>query len=116
MNVSQQHILRIKGRRRRVSLEQVMWEALVDIANQRKCSVHEVVTEINQFRDRKSLSAAIRCYIVQCLRISARLSINRSRIGIEKVITGCIERQARDDPALPRIILEALTEAGYEVT
>src|SRR4051794_5449312 len=99
MNVSQQHIVRINGRRRRVSLEQVMWEALVDIADQRRCSVHAVVTEINQLRDRKSLSAAIRCYIVDCLRTSARHSINRSKIGIEKVITACIERQARDDPA-----------------
>ena len=57
------HNLYVSGRRTTVRLEPLMWEALTSIAAQRRQSVHELATEIDQGRT-GSLTAAIRVFIV----------------------------------------------------
>ena len=51
-----------------------MWEALRDIARQRRVSVHDLVTAIDRQRSESSLTAAIRVYIVNFYRAAAVLS------------------------------------------
>lgn len=48
-----------------------MWEALHDIAQQRRLSLHDLVTEIDQDRSASSLTAGIRVYIVDFYRAVA---------------------------------------------
>ena len=50
-----------------------MWEALRDIAHQRRVSVHDLVTAIDRQRSASSLTAAIRVYIVNFYRAAAML-------------------------------------------
>jgi predicted DNA-binding ribbon-helix-helix protein len=61
-------IVWIAGRRTGVPLENVMWEALHDIARRKGCSVDALVTEIDHERGSRNLSAAIRSYVVAYYR------------------------------------------------
>jgi predicted DNA-binding ribbon-helix-helix protein len=68
------HNVVVAGHRTSVRLEPVMWEALRDIARQRRVSVHDLVTAIDGQRRESSLTAAIRVYIVNFYRSAALLS------------------------------------------
>lgn len=68
------HNVVVAGHRTSVRLEPVMWEALRDIARQRRVSVHDLVTAIDRQRRESSLTAAIRVYIVNYYRAAAVLS------------------------------------------
>lgn len=57
----------VSGHRTSVSLEPVFWEQLRALAAQRRISVNELVTEIDQQRV-GSLSSAIRVYVLESLR------------------------------------------------
>jgi len=48
-----------------------MWDALLEIARQRKTNVNQLVTEIDRQRNSSSLTAAIRVYIVDFYRSAA---------------------------------------------
>lgn len=57
----------VAGHRTSVSLEPIFWEQLRTIANQRRLSVNELVTLIDQQRN-GSLSSAIRVFVLESLR------------------------------------------------
>jgi predicted DNA-binding ribbon-helix-helix protein len=55
----------IGNRRTSVRLEEVMWAALADIAEQQGKTVHDLIAGINRDHNQANLSAAIRVYIVE---------------------------------------------------
>lgn len=61
----------VGGHRTSVRLEPVMWEALRDISDRLKVTVHDLVTDIDRERTASSLTAAIRVYIVDFYRAAA---------------------------------------------
>ena len=62
----------VVGRHRTsVRLEPVMWDALHDIADQLRVTMHDLVTVIDRERTASSLTAAIRVYIVDFYRAAA---------------------------------------------
>jgi predicted DNA-binding ribbon-helix-helix protein len=63
----------VAGHRTSVRLEPVMWDALRDIAREKDMAVNALVTEIDRHRGAPSLTAAIRVYIVDFYRRSARI-------------------------------------------
>ncbi len=54
----------VSGHRTSVSLEPIFWDQLRTLATQRRISVNELVTEIDQQRS-GSLSSAIRVFVLQ---------------------------------------------------
>ena len=64
----------IDGRRTSVRLNEVMWDAFKDIAQQQHCSVHELATSIAGHREAETLSTAIRAYIIEYYRSLVRRS------------------------------------------
>ena len=73
------HNIVVAGHRTSVRLEPVMWEALRDIAAQRRLSVHDLVTAIDLQRSESSLTAAIRVYIVNFYRSAAAMLSDRTQ-------------------------------------
>jgi predicted DNA-binding ribbon-helix-helix protein len=65
------HNIVVGGHRTSVRLEPVMWEALQDIAQQQRATIHDLVTHIDRQRIESSLTAAIRVYIVNFYRAAA---------------------------------------------
>jgi predicted DNA-binding ribbon-helix-helix protein len=55
--------LMIAGHRTSISLEDVFWQGLKDIAAERKMTVPALVAEIDAARPRVNLSSAIRVYV-----------------------------------------------------
>jgi predicted DNA-binding ribbon-helix-helix protein len=60
--------LQIAGHRTSVSLEDVFWSALREIATARGLSIAALVAEIDQARGQANLSSAIRVFVVEVLR------------------------------------------------
>ena len=58
--------LMIAGHRTSISLEDVFWQGLKQIAAERKMTVPALVTEIDAARPRVNLSSAIRVYVYGC--------------------------------------------------
>ncbi len=65
--VSKKRSVVVSGHRTSVSLEPVFWDQLRALAAQRRISVNELVTEIDQQRA-GSLSSAIRVFVLQSVR------------------------------------------------
>ena len=65
------HNVVVGGHRTTVRLEPVMWDALHDIADRLRVTVHDLVTEIDRERTASGLTAAIRVYIVDFYRAAA---------------------------------------------
>jgi predicted DNA-binding ribbon-helix-helix protein len=65
------HNVVVGGHRTSVRLEPVMWDALHDIADRLRATMHDLVTEIDRERTASSLTAAIRVYIVDFYRAAA---------------------------------------------
>src|SRR5690349_17362015 len=65
------HNVVVGGHRTSVRLEPVMWEALQEIAQAQRVSVHRLVTDIDRDRSASTLTAAIRVYIVNFYRAAA---------------------------------------------
>ena len=59
--------VRIAGHLTSVSMEEVFWDALREIASMRKISVNALVTEIDRTRD-GNLSSALRVYVFETTR------------------------------------------------
>ena len=57
----------VAGHRTSVSLEPIFWDQLREIASQRRISVNELVTLIDQQRN-GSLSSAIRVFVLENVR------------------------------------------------
>ena len=57
----------VGGRRTSVCMEDVFWDQLRAIAKSRAQSLHDLVAEIDNRRERKNLSSAIRMFIVSRL-------------------------------------------------
>ncbi len=57
----------IAGHRTSVSIEVEFWDALREIALQRKISINDLIAEIDNARD-GNLSSAIRVYVLKCLK------------------------------------------------
>ncbi len=65
--VSKKRSVVVAGHRTSVSLEPIFWEQLRALAAQRRISVNELVTEIDQQRA-GSLSSAIRVFVLENVR------------------------------------------------
>lgn len=65
--VSKKRSVVVSGHRTSVSLEPVFWDQLRALASQRRVSVNELVTKIDQQRA-GSLSSAIRVFVLESLR------------------------------------------------
>ncbi len=61
----------VAGHRTSVRLEPAMWDALQDIAQRMRLTIHDLVTLIDRERTSSSLTAAIRVYIVDFYRAAA---------------------------------------------
>lgn len=61
----------IAGRRTSVRLEQLMWDALYEIATRENMTVHDVCAKIESSRSESSLTAGIRVYILSYFRSAA---------------------------------------------
>ena len=59
-------------RRTTLRLEPAIWEALVEIANQRGRTLHDIVTEIAGNDPNPNLSSAVRVYVVEFYRAKLR--------------------------------------------
>ena len=79
--------LYVGARRTSVRLEPVMWEALVEIAEHRGRSVHDLVTEISAGHDAPNLSAAIRVHIVEFYRERLRSGATVRQPASDRTIT-----------------------------
>lgn len=66
--VMRKRSLQIAGHRTSVSLEDVFWSALREIAATRGLSIAALVAEIDQARGQANLSSAIRVFVVEVLR------------------------------------------------
>lgn len=65
--VSKKRSVVVAGHRTSVSLEPIFWDQLREIATQRRISVNELVTLIDQQRN-GSLSSAIRVFVLETVR------------------------------------------------
>lgn len=65
--VSKKRSVVVAGHRTSVSLEPVFWDQLRHVATQRRVSVNELVSEIDQQRA-GSLSSAIRVFVLESIR------------------------------------------------
>jgi predicted DNA-binding ribbon-helix-helix protein len=65
------HNVVVGSHRTSVRLEPVMWDALHDIADRLRVTMHDLVTVIDRERTASSLTAAIRVYIVDFYRAAA---------------------------------------------
>ncbi|MFD0987719.1 ribbon-helix-helix domain-containing protein [Methyloligella solikamskensis] len=61
---SSKRSITIKGHRTSVSVEGEFWEALAEIAGEDGTSVAKLVERIDETRGQKSLSAAIRAFVL----------------------------------------------------
>jgi len=57
------HTLNIRGRKTSISLESEFWDALQEIADEKRLSVTELVRQIDAERKNVNLSSAIRVYV-----------------------------------------------------
>lgn len=64
----QKRSVRIAGHPTSISLEDAFWDALREIANQRKIRLSELVEEIDAERSSQNLSSAIRVYVLSSYR------------------------------------------------
>ena len=62
------HSIAIDGHRTSVSLEDMFWTALKEIAKQRGESLQHLVTNINANRQSTNLSSAIRMFVLKCYK------------------------------------------------
>jgi predicted DNA-binding ribbon-helix-helix protein len=65
------HTVVVGAHRTTIRLEPQMWDALKDIAQRRRMTIHDLVTSIAEARSASSLTAAIRVYIVDFYRAAA---------------------------------------------
>jgi predicted DNA-binding ribbon-helix-helix protein len=65
------HNIVVGRHRTSVRLEPMMWDALQDIAQRLRQTMHDLVTNIDRERTASSLTAAIRMYIVDFYRAAA---------------------------------------------
>jgi predicted DNA-binding ribbon-helix-helix protein len=61
----------VSGHRTSVSLEDAFWQALVEVARQRRMSLNALVSEIDRSRD-GNLSSALRLFVLEEIRRTAR--------------------------------------------
>lgn len=60
--------IRVGPRRTSLRLEPIMWDALADIAKERRSTIDDVITEISRSYEETNLPAAVRVYIVKFYR------------------------------------------------
>ena len=60
-----------------VSLEDVFWDSLKEIASSRQTGVSELVNAIDAERQASNLSSAIRLFVLDHYRIGAGLAVDR---------------------------------------
>jgi len=85
------HNIVVGGHRTSVRLEPQMWDALQDISQRRRATVHDLVTDIDRSRTASSLTAAIRVYIVNFYRAAAVLrgdgqAVDRAESELDHVV------------------------------
>lgn len=68
----------IAGHKTSVSLEDQFWDALKQIAGERKVTLSDVVQEVDQKRKQGNLSSAIRLFVLDYYRSHYSLSRARS--------------------------------------
>ena len=61
----------IAGHRTSVSLENIFWDSLRDLAQQRDISTNQIVEQIDAERGAANLSSAIRCHVMAHTKQSA---------------------------------------------
>ena len=73
----QKRSLTIAGRKTSLRLEPLFWTCLREIAEERQCTVSELIAQIQDANHRNNLSSAIRVFIVEYFR-KKPLATNRS--------------------------------------
>jgi predicted DNA-binding ribbon-helix-helix protein len=68
------HSLTIAGHRTSVSLEQVFWQALKSLADNRGVSLAALIAEVDAGRGEANLSSAIRVFVLKSVRNAATAS------------------------------------------
>ena len=63
--------VRIAERKTSISVEDNFWQSLKDIAEERNCSVDELITQIKEISDQRNLSSAIRVFVLKHFREKA---------------------------------------------
>ena len=67
------HTLNIHGRKTSISLETEFWDALQEIADEKRLSVTELVRQIDAERKNVNLSSAIRVYVFKHYHAAAQI-------------------------------------------
>ena len=81
------HSIWINSRKTSVSLENVFWLGLREIADNEHVSVHAVVERIDRSRDTCNLSSAIRIYVLNHFRRERDQQVARSDVGDQPSIS-----------------------------
>jgi predicted DNA-binding ribbon-helix-helix protein len=68
----------IRGHRTSISLEHAFWEALNDIASERRMSLAQLVSEIDETRGTAGLSGSVRIHILDHYRQRAHGTDSKS--------------------------------------
>lgn len=67
--------IRVKGRRTSVRLEESMWRALHEVAENKKCTIHDLCNAIEDTKHPgASFSAALRVFLMEHYRTRARMN------------------------------------------
>lgn len=62
----------VTGKRTSIRLEPAMWDALHDIAERERMTIHQIASQIDRHRcQTSSLTAAIRVFILEYYRVAA---------------------------------------------
>ena len=60
--------VRVSGHDTSITLEEPFWQALQDIAQEKQCSLNQLISLIDEDRKSHNLSSATRVYILQHLQ------------------------------------------------
>jgi predicted DNA-binding ribbon-helix-helix protein len=64
----------IDGHKTSISLEDAFWSGLKEIAHRRGATVSKLVTQIDETRQQDNLSSAIRLYVLEQIRMLAKIA------------------------------------------
>jgi predicted DNA-binding ribbon-helix-helix protein len=64
----------IDGHKTSISLEDAFWSDLKEIAHRRGATVSKLVTQIDETRQQDNLSSAIRLYVLEQIRMLAKIA------------------------------------------
>lgn len=73
LNRLKKYNITVEGKKTSVTLEPLVWELFHDIADDQKCTIHELCTFIHQRKNNEaSLASAIRVFIMAYMNIQRK--------------------------------------------